>query len=178
MRPEFGPRGWRVRYPSAHVLRGSGRGCCRPTGKTPRSLQSPVRHQSVRRCVGSQGELDGRRSPPTECARKRAAVRESGPVQAPPPSAFGGGFLGSTRRRGGATGPSMPASSRPWSKRSGGRQLHHFERDSAHDGVRIAQRLAHLVVIVALADDELDRLSGGLERGRKVAGLALKLGRL
>jgi hypothetical protein len=63
-------------------------------------------------------------------------------------------------------------------EQSSGRQLHHFERGAAHDGVGIAQGLTHFEVIVALADDELDRLSSSLERRRKVVRLAVKLGRL
>src|SRR5215470_738266 len=62
--------------------------------------------------------------------------------------------------------------------RSGGRELHHFKRGTPHDGVGIAQCLADLEVIVALAHDQLHRLAGGHERCSEVARLALKLWRL
>src|SRR5258708_6785415 len=70
--------------------------------------------------------------------------------------------------------PSFPAAfSRPYRKDRSS-ELHHLEGGATQDGVGITQRLAELVVIVTLADDQLHGLAGGLERRREVARLALK----
>ena len=45
-------------------------------------------------------------------------------------------------------------------------------------GRKGSRRLHHLEVIVVLIDEILHRLVGGLECGGKIAGLALKFGRL
>src|SRR5579871_4990349 len=67
-----------------------------------------------------------------------------------------------------------PCSSSDLSPRSGGRQLHHFKCGTAKDSVRIAERLGHLKMVVALADDQLDGLAGFLECSSEVARLPLK----
>src|ERR1051326_1853648 len=54
---------------------------------------------------------------------------------------------------------------------------HLFERGAAAEAERIRHRLLHLEVVVALADEELDRLAGGLDGGGELARLALELGR-
>ncbi len=49
---------------------------------------------------------------------------------------------------------------------------------AAEEAVGRGQRLQHLEVIVALADQELDRLAGGLHGGGEIARLALEFRRL
>src|SRR6266567_2487080 len=58
------------------------------------------------------------------------------------------------------------------------REFHHLQRGAAHDAVGIAERLLHFIVIIAFANDELDGLTRGLQRGIEVARLALELRRL
>src|SRR5262245_54595973 len=58
------------------------------------------------------------------------------------------------------------------------RKPHPLQGGAAEDAVGIAQRLVHLEVVVAFAEDKLDRLAGGLRGSREVAALALELGRL
>src|ERR1041384_4399095 len=62
----------------------------------------------------------------------------------------------------------------PW----GDFQSHLLQRSMAAEAEGIRHRLLHLEVVVALADDELDRLAGGLDGGGELARLALELGRL
>src|ERR1700686_907101 len=57
-------------------------------------------------------------------------------------------------------------------------ELHLLEGGAAHESVRIGERLLGLVVIVALAHPQLDRLAGRLHGRVEVAGLALELRRL
>src|SRR3981081_1368405 len=58
------------------------------------------------------------------------------------------------------------------------RKAHLLEHTAAEQAVVMRQGLENLEVIVALADQELERLAGGLQGGREVARLALELGRL
>src|ERR1051325_10258935 len=62
----------------------------------------------------------------------------------------------------------------PW----GDFQSHLLQRSMAAEAEGIRHRLLHLEVVVAVAHDEVDRLSGGLDGGGELARLALELGRL
>ena len=57
-------------------------------------------------------------------------------------------------------------------------ELHLLEHGAAGQAVRIGERLEQFEMIVALADDQLDRLARGLDRRGEVARLALELRRL
>src|SRR6266540_7249302 len=59
-----------------------------------------------------------------------------------------------------------------------GAEPHLRQHRAAKQAIRIGQRLQHLEVVVALADEELHRFAGRLHRRIEVAGLALELGRL
>src|SRR5262249_35686166 len=58
------------------------------------------------------------------------------------------------------------------------REAHQLERPEAEHAVWVGERLENLEVIVALRDDQLDRLASGRDSGVELAGLALKLRRL
>src|SRR5258708_28036673 len=55
-----------------------------------------------------------------------------------------------------------------------GVEPHHLHRGAAPDRIGMANRLSHLVEIVALRDKEPGGLSGRAERRPEVAGLALE----
>src|SRR6266536_6492 len=59
-----------------------------------------------------------------------------------------------------------------------GAEPHLRQHRAAEQAVRIGQRLQHLEVVVALADEELHRFAGRLPRRVEVARLALELRRL
>src|SRR5262249_34651583 len=60
----------------------------------------------------------------------------------------------------------------------GGVEPHLRQHGAPEQAVRIGQRLQHLEVVVALADEELDRFAGRLHRRVEVARLALEFRRL
>ena len=57
-------------------------------------------------------------------------------------------------------------------------ESHLREHGAAQKPVGICKRFQHFEMIVALADDELDRLAGGLHRGEEIARLTLEFRRL
>src|SRR5437867_5147436 len=61
---------------------------------------------------------------------------------------------------------------------SGLREIHLLERRAAEKPVRARERFVDLEVVVALRDDKLHGLAGGLHRRREIARLALELRRL
>ncbi len=78
-------------------------------------------------------------------------------------------------------GPAQPVADVRFSRPRTGlprREPHHRQRRAAVRPIRVAQRLPHVLVEVAVGRHELDGLSRGLERGGEVLGLALELGRL
>src|SRR6266853_4813523 len=80
---------------------------------------------------------------------------------------------------------SSPRMTTEWIKSTGNRysrnhaliEAHHLKRGAAKRAVGIVQRLADLVMIVVLGDDEPDGLAGGLQGGSELPGLALKFRR-
>src|SRR5438876_10877214 len=81
-----------------------------------------------------------------------------------------------SRNRSAAAAPASPAASS--NRRSAPGEIHLIEHGGAEQPIGAAQRLRQFEMAVMLANDQLGRFAGGLDRGGEVACLALKLWRL
>src|SRR5262245_12126273 len=72
----------------------------------------------------------------------------------------------------------MPAPRRTASALSENRQLHQRERGAATRAVRVSERLAHFVMVVARRLDQFDALVGSFDGGGEIARLTLEFRRL